>query len=121
MIAISFPDKSPAEASVLVQNLHRLLRLQGVPEEALSIAPQSSEAMSLGSDLVVNLEPILRHAEFFVGLGVLSLHVSEFLHRFRAAAKIKTTKGEITVGASQTDVQAGAELIEKALRDERPG
>ena len=118
MVTISFPEQTPAEASILAQDLRRLLLAHGVPSEALSVVTDDPETMAGGILLSVDYAALFEACKLTVELSLLSLHVAEILHRAQSKMRIATNRGEITIDPPRNQIEPAAQLIEKALRDD---
>jgi hypothetical protein len=98
---LSFKGINARDAGRLAQELELTLVQAGIPRDALSFRPASSESMDFGSILGIDLPTILNVAS---GLGSFAAAVLGFVRKREVALFIKTENGSVEVPPNGVDL-----------------
>ena len=128
-VAISFPDLSPAEASILAKELVQELVLSGVAADQIALARASVNAQDLASILVITVKSgleagwieLAKYAGEEIMKGVLNRTGQKLfdviwpvLRKWGTRAKVKTASGDVVILGEKTSRPAAPRSIADA-------
>lgn len=119
-VEISFPNAVSSDANLFASELRRDLTSEGIAPAGLSIHRVDTEAMDMGSLLVVGQHAIegvvAAHALFTMAQTLV-----HFAKRNRCIVKVKSTRGNVSVEVDKIDPDSLAALLKniaEVSRDE---